>query len=150
MILNNYKTIESNNKLTHYNIKKVENVYEIYVNSEQIDSVNYSIYIDDIKHQVDITLVEYKYIVDINNLNIIKLYRDLFKIYSKIIKILINVYIDNKIMVFKIWNSNMIFPNETADFKKIKTIIILESIDKFSCVPTCNNTVYKFEKYAEY
>ena len=123
LILNNYKTIETNNKATYQNIKKVDNVYEIYINSEQIDSVNYSIYIDDIKHQVDITLVEYKYSNEVNNLNIVKLYRDLFKMYSKIIKSLLNIYQDNKIMVMKIWNSNIIFPNETNEFRKIKSVI---------------------------
>ena len=123
LISNNYNVIKQNISDTYNNIKKVENVYEIYINSEQIDSVNYSVYIDDIKHQVDITLVEYQYIYDINNLNIIKLYRDLFKMYTKIIKTLLTIYQDNKIMIIKIWNSNIIFPNETTEFKKIKLLI---------------------------
>jgi hypothetical protein len=106
LVFNNYKNIESLNRNTLLNIRKVENVYQIYINSEQIDSVNYSIYIDDIKHQVDITLIEYKYICDINNVNIIKFYRDLFKMYNRIVKVILNIYLDNKIMVMKIWKTN--------------------------------------------
>jgi hypothetical protein len=123
LVFNNYKNIESLNRNTLLNIRKVENVYQIYINSEQIDSVNYSIYIDDIKHQVDITLIEYKYICDINNVNIIKFYRDLFKMYNRIVKVILNIYLDNKIMVMKIWKTNTIFPNENEKFNKIKNII---------------------------
>ena len=101
IILNNYKKIDSNNKLSVDNIKKVDNVYQIYINSEQIDSVNYSVHINDIRHQVMITTIEHKYSCDVNQINTTKIYYDLFKLYNRLRKILLSIYTENKIMIKK-------------------------------------------------
>jgi hypothetical protein len=123
IILNNYKKIDSNNKLSVDNIKKVDNVYQIYINSEQIDSVNYSVHINDIRHQVMITTIEHKYSCDVNQINTTKIYYDLFKLYNRLIKILLSIYTENKIMIKKIWGTNNLFVDESTKFKKLKTFI---------------------------
>jgi hypothetical protein len=146
IIFNNYTTIdESKNKIL-YNIKKVENIYQTYINSKQIDSVNYSIYIDDIEHQVNITYIEYNYICNINLNNKIKLYRDLFKLYLRINKILLNTYIENKVMVVQIWNTNNIFQNETNNFRTIKKIIKKIS-EKYNGISEENKIFDSIKKY---
>ena len=53
-------------------------------------------------------------------MNINKFYRDLFKLYNKIVKTLITVYRENKDIIIKIWNSNEKVDNETSEFKKFK------------------------------
>jgi len=127
---NNFKNIYDNynviikqlNNIAH-DIQKLQGVHKLYISNSQIDNVNYSIYIDDIKHQINIINCEYKYLNDVNVMNLNKFYRDLFKLYTKIVKILLNIYKENKDVIIKIWNSNEKIINETIEFKKFKKII---------------------------
>ena len=127
---NNFKNIYDNynivikqlNNIAH-DIQKLENIHKLYISNSQIDNVNYSIYIDDIKHQINIINAEYNYLNNVNNMNLNKFYRDLFKLYTKIVKILLNIYKENKDVIIKIWNSNEKIINETNEFKKFKKII---------------------------
>ena len=129
-IKNNFKTICCNynviknqiNNIAH-DIKKLENIHTVYITSEQIDKLNYSTYVDDIKHQIETIKREYNYLSDIYQMNINKFYRDLFKLYNKIVKTLITVYKENKDIIIKIWNSNEKVNNETSEFKKFKRTI---------------------------
>ena len=123
IIFNNYNTIiEQLNNIVH-DIQKLETVHKLYISNSQLDNLNYSTYVDDIKHQINIINREYNYLNDINTMNLNKFYRDLFKLYTKIIKILLNIYRENKDIILKIWNSNEKIINETVEFKKFKKII---------------------------
>jgi len=122
-IYENYNTIIIQlNDIVH-DIKKLETVHKLYISNSQIDNLNYSTYIDDIKHQINIINREYEYLNDINIMNLNKFYRDLFKLYTKIVKILLNIYKENKDIIIKIWNSNEKVINETQEFKKFKKTI---------------------------
>jgi len=123
IIIKNYVSIDDNISKVNHNMKKVENIYQTYINSKLIDSVNYSIYIDDIEHQVILTNIEYNYISNINFNNKIKLYRDLFKLYVRVNKTLLNIYNENKVMIIQIWTTNNIFQNETNSFRNMKKVI---------------------------
>lgn len=122
-IYENYNIIiQQLNNIVH-DIKKLETIHKIYISNSQLDNLNYSTYIDDIKHQINIINREYEYLNDINTMNLNKFYRDLFKLYTKIVKILLNVYKENKDIIIKIWNSNEKVINETQEFKKFKKTI---------------------------
>ena len=89
IIFDNYNTIiEQLNNIVH-DIQKLETVHKLYISNSQLDNLNYSTYVDDIKHQINIINREYNYLNDINTMNLNKFYRDLFKLYTKIIKILL-------------------------------------------------------------
>ena len=79
-IVENYKSIHANLKNISEDIKVLEGVHNIYINSIDMSSLNYSIYVDDIKHQINITKNEYDYISKTFDMNIEKFYRDLFKL----------------------------------------------------------------------
>ena len=91
-IIDNYKSYNDNIKNVNEDIKKLEGVHHIYINSADMSSLNYSIYVDDIKHQINITRIEYEYINNIYIMNIEKLYRDLFKLYNRITKLLLAIF----------------------------------------------------------
>jgi hypothetical protein len=104
-------------------IKKLENVHGMYINSGKLDMLNNSIYVDDIKYQIDIIKIEYDYMTKIYQNNINKFYRDLFKLYNKVIKHLLTVYKENKDIIIRIWNNNEKIEGETNDFRKLKKVI---------------------------
>ncbi len=122
-IINNYKSIYVNLKNIFEDIKILEGVHHVYINSIDMTSLNYSIYVDDIKHQINITKSEYDYINNIYNLNIEKLYRDIFKLYNRVTKIILTIFKENKDTVVKIWNSSEKITSESAEFKKLKRCI---------------------------
>lgn len=122
-IYDNYNIIIKQLNNIMHDIKKLETVHKLYITTNQLDNLNYSTYIDDIKHQINIINREYEYLNDINTMNLNKFYRDLFKLYTKIVKILLNVYKENKDIIIKIWNSNEKVINETPEFKKFKKTI---------------------------
>lgn len=119
----NYKTILNNIMNIGDDIKKLENIHHHYINSGHMEILNNSTYVDDIKHQIDIIKIEYEYISKMYQKNLNKLYRDLFKLYNKIVKYLILIYKENKDILIKIWNSNDKIEGETSDFKKLKKVI---------------------------
>jgi hypothetical protein len=59
--------------------------------------------------------------------NLNKFYRDLFKLYNKIVKNLLTIYKENKDIIIKIWNNSDKINGETHDFKKLKKTIKLIS-----------------------
>ena len=119
-IVDNYKKYNENIKNINDDIKNLENIHHIYINSGDMSSVNYSVYVDDIKHQINITRVEYNYINNIYTLNLEKLYRDLFKLYTRITKILLNIFKENKDTIIRLWKSNDKFAYDSTEFKKFK------------------------------
>ena len=55
IIFDNYNSIiEQLNNIAH-DIKKLETVHKLYISNSQIDNLNYSTYVDDIKHQINLT-----------------------------------------------------------------------------------------------
>ena len=122
-IILNYKNLIENLANISTDIKKLENVHNAYINNEDMNSLNYSIYVDDIKHQINLTKMEYKYISDLLYINLNKFYRDLFKLYTKVVRNLLDVFKENKDVVIKIWNSQEKSQNESVEFKKIKKSI---------------------------
>lgn len=138
-IIENYKKYILNIKNIFDDIKKLENVHNVYINTADMASVNYSIYVDDIKHQINITQIEYNYINNIYNINIEKLYRDLYKLYNRIIKLLLSIYRDNKDIIIKIWKSSEKIDFDSSDFKKLKKSIKLISDNARSNNPLTND-----------
>ena len=53
-IISNYKNLIENLANISTDIKKLENVHNAYINNEDMNSLNYSIYVDDIKHQINL------------------------------------------------------------------------------------------------
>ena len=122
-IISNYKSLIENLSNISSDIKKLENIHNAYINNDDMSSLNFSIYVDDIKHQINLTKMEYKYISDVLYLNLNKFYRDLFKLYTKVVRNLLDIYKENKDVVIKIWNSQDKLHSESTDFKKIKKSI---------------------------
>ena len=138
-IIDNYKSIHSNLKNISEDIKVLEGIHNVYINSIDLSSLNYSIYVDDIKHQINITKNEYDYINNTFDLNIDKFYRDLFKLYNKVTKIILNIFKENRDMVVKIWNSSEKILSESHEFKKLKKSIKLISENVRSPIPITND-----------
>jgi hypothetical protein len=122
-IISNYKNLFENLSNISSDIKKLENIHHTYINNEDMSSLNFSIYVDDIKHQINLTKMEYTYISNLLYINLNKFYRDLFKLYTKVVRNLIDIYKENKDVVIKIWNSQEKSHSESSDFKKIKKSI---------------------------
>ena len=142
IICGNYNIIKNQINNIAHDIKKLENVHTVYITSEQIDKLNYSTYVDDIKHQIETIKIEYNYLNDIYLMNINKFYRDLFKLYNKIVKTLITVYKENKDIIIKIWNSNEKVDNETSEFKKFKrTIKYISDTTRSSTIMVSSNKI---------
>ena len=83
VIIENYKGILNNITNISDDIKKLEHVHNMYINTGKLDMLNNSIYVDDIKHQIDIIKIEYDYMSVMFQKNLNKFYRDLFKLYNK-------------------------------------------------------------------
>jgi len=139
MIIDNYKSIYSNLKNLYEDIKILEGIHNVYINSIDLTSINYSIYVDDIKHQINITKTEYDYINKVYIMNIEKFYRDLFKLYNRVTKIIIGIFKENKDTIIKIWNSCDKVVNETSEFKKFKKSIRTLSENVRSPTPITND-----------
>jgi hypothetical protein len=122
-IISNYKSLNENLLNISSDIKKLENIHNTYINNDDMNSLNFSIYVDDIKHQINLTKMEYKYIYDLLYINLNKFYRDLFKLYTKVIRNLLDIFKENKDVVIKIWNSQDKSHSESSDYKKIKKLI---------------------------
>ena len=138
-IISNYKNCTKNIKNISEDIKNLENIHQVYINSGDLSSLNYSVYVDDIKHQINITKLEYEYINQICSINIEKLYRDLFKLYNRIIKILLLIFRENKDIIIKIWKSSEKINFDSPDFKKFRKSIKLISDNARSNNPTTND-----------
>ena len=92
--------LEKLNNTHLFYIKSIsEENNNIYLNN---NSFHYSVYIDDIFYQKKILSMEYECMLNIFNLNIDKFYRDLYKLYLKIVKLLVNVIHENNKLITKI------------------------------------------------
>jgi len=140
----NYKSLMENLSNISSDIKKLENIHNTYINNEDMSSLNFSIYVDDIKHQINLTKMEYKYISDLLYINLNKLYRDLFKLYTKVVRNLLDIFRENKDVVIKIWNSQEKTHTESANFKKIK-----KSIKSISDATRTSNSITHDNKIFE-
>jgi hypothetical protein len=138
-IIENYKNFNGNIRNINEDIKNLENIHHLYIRSVDTSAINYSVYIDDIKHQINLTRIEFEYINQIYLINIEKLYRDLFKLYNRVTKNLLMIYKENKDLIIKIWKSNEKINYETAEFRKLKKSIKLMSDNARSNNPTTND-----------
>lgn len=96
-IIRNYKSIQDNLNNTYDDILKLEKIHYRFVSNAEnkIRFHEYGTYIDDIFYQLRLLKIEYHSQLEIQNHNIGKLYKDLFRLYSKIIKKLISIKIEN-------------------------------------------------------
>ena len=110
-IYNYYNKTDENLKNMSIDLEKLNNTHLFYIKSINEENTNtyinsnnfhYSVYIDDIFYQKKILTMEYECMLNINNFNIDKFYRDLYKLYLKIIKLLVNVIHENNKLVTKI------------------------------------------------
>jgi hypothetical protein len=138
-IIDNFTNYNTNIKNIYEDIKKLESVHNIYINTADMSSVNYSIYVDDIKHQINLTRIEYDYVNNIYNINIEKMYRDLFKLYNRITKVLLTIFKDNKDVIIKIWKSSERIDFDSSDFKKLKKSIKIIADNSRSNNPLSND-----------
>jgi len=138
-IIDNYKQCVTNIRNINEDIKNLENIHHVYTNSGDLSSLNYSIYVDDIKHQINITKLEYEYVNQVYSINLEKLYRDLFKLYNRITKNLLLVFRENKDVIVKLWKSSEKINFDSPDFKKFKKSIKLISDNARSNNPTTND-----------
>jgi hypothetical protein len=138
-IIDNYRNYNLNIKNINDDIKNLENIHHVYINSGDMSSVNYSVYVDDIKHQINITRLEYDYINNIYILNVEKLYRDLFKLYTRITKLLLNIFKENKDTIIRLWKSTDKFSYESTEFKKLKKNIRILADNARSNNPSTND-----------
>ena len=103
-----YNKINKNLENMSEDVEKLDNTHKYYLKSSQNVPgatdvhFHYSVYIDDIFFQKNILQTEYNCMNEIylNNLN--KLYRDLYKLFNKIIKLLINLVNENNKLILKI------------------------------------------------
>ena len=138
-IIENYKNYNANIRNINEDIKNLENIHHLYIRSVDTSAINYSVYIDDIKHQINLTRIEFEYINQIYLINIEKLYRDLFKLYNRVTKNLLSIFRENKDLIIKIWKSNEKINYETQEFRKLKKSIKLMSDNARSNNPTTND-----------
>ena len=110
-ICNYYNKTDENLKNMSIDLEKLNTTHLFYIKSINEENTNtyinnnnfhYSVYIDDIFYQKKILTMEYECMLNINNFNIDKFYRDLYKLYLKIIKLLVNVIHENNKLVTKI------------------------------------------------
>ena len=103
-----YNKINKNLENMLEDIEKLDDIHKYYLKSSQNVSgttdmhFHYSVYIDDIYFQKNTLQTEYNCMnkIYLNNLN--KLYRDLYKLFNKIIKLLINLINENNKLILKI------------------------------------------------
>jgi hypothetical protein len=98
-----YDKINKNLKNMEEDIEKLDSTHKYYLKSTTDDiHFHYSVYIDDIFFQKKILLIEYNCMNDIYHDNINKCYRDLYKLFNKIVKLLICIINENNKLILKI------------------------------------------------
>jgi hypothetical protein len=96
-ILKNYKNIKSNLENINEDIEKLEKVHFNFVNNAEnkLRFHEYGVYIDDIYYQIKLLKMEYTNQMNIQMHNINKMYKDLYRLYYKVVKKLISIHIEN-------------------------------------------------------
>lgn len=106
-ILENYKKVSDNliNMLSDLN--NLTNIHKDYVNNSNKKAKynDYGTYVDDVYFQIKILQLEYDCMNRIYLLSIEKCYRDLFKLYTKIVYRLLSVFLENVEVLNKLENS---------------------------------------------
>jgi hypothetical protein len=133
-----YDKINKNLDNMSEDIEKLDNTHKYYLKSAINDiQFHYSVYIDDIFFQKKILYIEYTCMNDIHRDNINKLYRDLYKLYNKIIKLLISIINENNKLILKIndIDNTKISTQNIDDLKKkyftnIKVFYELKSVNE--------------------
>jgi hypothetical protein len=98
-----YDKINKNLENMAEDIEKLDSTHKYYLKSTTDDiHFHYSVYIDDIFFQKKILLIEYNCMNDIYHDNINKCYRDLYKLFNKIVKLLISIINENNKLILKI------------------------------------------------
>ena len=98
IVMKNYKSIMDNLNNTKDDILKLETVHHKFVTNAEhkLRFHEYGIYIDDIYYQIKLLKLEYKCQEEIQNQNINKLYKDLFRLYNKIVQKVLSIKFENK------------------------------------------------------
>jgi hypothetical protein len=96
-IIKNYKSIDDNLVNTLTDIQKLEKIHNKFVSNAEnkVRFHEYGTYIDDIYYQLSLLKMEYNCQQNIQSQNITKLYKDIFRLYNKIVKKLISIKIEN-------------------------------------------------------
>lgn len=98
-----YDKINKNLENMAEDIEKLDNTHKYYLKSATDDiHFHYSVYMDDIFFQKKILLIEHNCMNYIYHDNINKCYRDLYKLFNKIIKLLISIINENNKLILKI------------------------------------------------
>jgi hypothetical protein len=133
--INNYKEIDNNIKYIYKDIQNLTILHNKFSKNKDIINekakLNHDIciYLDDIFFQKKNLDIEYNGLKTIYEFSLEKYYRDLFKIYTKIINILTTILIENKdiiVNIFDIKNEAQIKKKELKKFKKKMMYIIKE------------------------
>ena len=134
-----YDKINKNLENMSDDINKLDNTHKYYLKTATNDiHFHYSVYIDDIFYQKKILHIEYTCMNDIYHDNINKLYRDLYKLFNKIIKLLISIINENNKLILKIndLEDSKISTQNIDDLKKkyfmnIKIFYELKSVKEY-------------------
>lgn len=96
-IIQNYRLIQDNLNNTLEDIEKLEKVHHIFVSNAEnkLRFHEYGTYVDDIYFQINLLKLEYQCQITIQHLNINKLYKDLFRLFNRLIKKLISMKFEN-------------------------------------------------------
>jgi hypothetical protein len=125
-IIRNYKSIQDNLDNIQEDILKLEKIHSLFVSQveNKIRFREYGSYIDDIFYQLKLLKIEYDCQTKIHNNNIVKLYKDLYRLYSKVIKKLISMKLEtnNQIVGSKVKKQldEKIHIDKMQYFQKIK------------------------------
>lgn len=97
LLVKNYKTIQDNLINTKEDISKLEKIHFKFVNhaENKLRFHEYGTYIDDIYYQIKLLKVEYACQEEIQKQNINKLYKDLYRLYNKVVKKVLSIRIEN-------------------------------------------------------
>jgi hypothetical protein len=122
-IIRNYKSIQDNLDNIQEDILKLEKIHSLFVSQveNKIQFREYGSYIDDIFYQLKLLKMEYDCQNNIHKNNIVKLYKDLYRLYSKVIKKLISMKLENNNQFIGMKDKNeKIHIDKIQYFQKIK------------------------------
>jgi hypothetical protein len=121
-IVQNYKLIQDNLSNTLEDIEKLEKIHYHFVSNAEnkLRFHEYGIYVDDIYFQMNILKTEYNCQCKIQIQNVNKLYKDLYRLFNRIVKKLISMKIENSTPHDKIKIANLITQERKNYFVKVK------------------------------
>jgi hypothetical protein len=95
--IKNYKSVQDNLLNTKEDIVKLEKIHHKFVTNAEnkLRFHEYGTYIDDIYYQIKLLKLEYVCQEEIQTQNINKLYKDLYRLYNKVVKKVLSIRIEN-------------------------------------------------------